>query len=429
MSEKRTPQPLVPLFETLVGADYVRPATTDDSVEGRQPLIVVAPGSAEAAGAVLRVANDAGLGVVPRGGATKLGWGNRPHRADVIISTQRLSQLRAHAHGDMTATVEAGMPFAALQRALAAHGQMLALDPAWPETATIGGVLATDASGPLRVRYGTLRDLVIGITVALPDGTLAKAGGNVVKNVAGYDLMKLWTGSLGTLGLTTSVTLRLHPLPEISASLVVQAPTATAAAAFMLDTLNSPLTPTGLQLVSRAQGYDVFVRFAGIEASVVSQSRALVALAGAVDLAVAALDDEQMTLAWQAHAAIYAAPAGAIVGRISVLPTMIAATLDMLNHLADRLRLRLNVVLQATGTGQLRFEGDNEAALAAALGVARARITESGGSLVAHHVPAALKERIDVWGVPGDALPLMRRVKEQFDPGGIMNDGRYIGGI
>ena len=420
---------LTRLFEPLVGPEHVRPADARDLVDGRQPAVVVAPATDEEAGSVLRAANDAGVAVIPRGGGTKLGWGNPPRGADLILSTERLDRLVAHAHGDMTAIGEAGLTIAALQEALAAHGQMLALDPAWPERATLGGVVATDASGPLRVRYGALRDLVIGIGVALPDGTLAKGGGAVVKNVAGYDLMKLWTGSLGTLGLITSVTLRLHPLPATVTSLVVQAPSAAAAAALVLDINASTLTPTGLQIVSRTEGYDILVRFAGIEASVVAQGRTLVERARLQGLPARTLDEARSLLVWRAHATIYDDPTGAVVARASVLPASIAATLEMLETVAGRLHLTLRVVMHATGTGLIRFEGANEQALAAATGVTRARIAESGGSLVVHHCPVTLKQQIDVWGAVGDALPLMRRVKEQFDPCGIMNPGRYLGRI
>jgi glycolate oxidase FAD binding subunit len=417
------------IFRELVGAEHTRPGTSEDSVDGCEPGIVVAPETPEQAAAVLKAAAAAGLSVLPRGGGTKMLWGNRPRGADVILSTARLNRLIAHAHGDMTASAEAGMTIATLQNTLSRHGQMLALDPAWPWHATLGGVLATDSSGPLRVRYGTLRDLVIGITVALPDGTVARAGGNVVKNVAGYDLMKLWTGSLGTLGLATSITVRSHPLPAHSASLVARITTPAGAQAFLLTMLDSPLTPTGLQIVSREEGYDLFARFAGIEASVVAQSHAFTERVRAAGLAIDALDESQAELAWQAHAAIYHAPTSAIIGRFSVLPTALATTLETVQQLARRLRLVARVVVQGTGTGLFRFEGDNEETLAAALGVARARITAGGGSVVVHHAPTLLKQRLDVWGPPGDALPVMRRVKAEFDPSGIMNPGRYIGGI
>jgi glycolate oxidase FAD binding subunit len=179
----------------------MRAAIAEDAVDGVVPQMVIEPGTPEEVARALKIATGAGLQVIPRGGGTR--WigaillDARTPKRELILSTRRLNRVVEHAWGDMTATVEAGCTFQQFQQTLAEHGQRLALDPLWPEQATIGGILATNDSGPLRVRFGSLRDLIIGITLALPDGTLAKSGGKVVKNVAGYDLPKLATGSLG----------------------------------------------------------------------------------------------------------------------------------------------------------------------------------------------------------------------------------------
>jgi glycolate oxidase FAD binding subunit len=198
----------------IVTAKYVRTAATKDAVAGVQPRFVVEPGSEQELGKVLKLANAAGLTVIPRGGGTKLEWGNQPLSADVILSTARLNRVLEHAWADLTVSVEAGCTIAKLQETLAKHGQRLALDALWQKNATVGGVLSTNDSGALRLRFGSLRDLVIGVTVALADGTLASSGGKVVKNVAGYDLPKLMTGAFGTLGVITRAIFRLHPLPK-----------------------------------------------------------------------------------------------------------------------------------------------------------------------------------------------------------------------
>jgi glycolate oxidase FAD binding subunit len=421
--------PLAARLEAIAGAPHVRPALPADSVDGLEPELVVAPGTPEEAGAILRVAGEAGLGVIPRGGGTKLAWGNRPRHYRIILSTVRLARLLEHAHGDMTVTAEAGMTIAALQQALAAHGQMLALDPPWPERATLGGVTAADSSGPLRLRYGTLRDLIIGIGVALPDGTLARAGGKVVKNVAGYDLMRLWTGSLGTLGLITSLTLRLHPLPAITATLAVEVPSPEAAETFMQALSISPSTPTGAQIVAEGDSYTVYVRLAGVETSVAAQTEALLRQAEQAGLSIDVVAEDAAARIWSSHETIYEDAHDAVVARFSVLPSSTAMTLRAVREVAGRLGLRSRVVLQATGTGVVKLEGAHEQALAAGLGVLRSRVAESRGSLVVHACPAPIKDRIDVWGPAGDAHLLMLRIKEQFDPRGIMNPGRFIGGI
>jgi glycolate oxidase FAD binding subunit len=378
---------------------------------------------------VLRVANERELSVIPRGGGTKIGWGNAPRSADVVLSTERLNRLLEHAHGDMTATVEAGMTVGALQRALAEQGQMLALDPAWPEHATIGGVIAADASGPLRARYGTMRDLLIGIGVVLPDGTIAHGGGKVVKNVAGYDLMKLFTGSLGTLGLITTATVRLHPRPAATTALSIEPCTAQDANAFMLELSALPLTPTGVQIVATGEGYKLCVRLAGVEASVAAQSAKVIERAAEINMVARPLDDAEAQTAWREHETIYAGAGNAVVARWSVLPAAVAAALELFEEIGQRLRLGQRVVAQATGTGLVRFEGANEQALLAALGAARSRIGALGGNFVVHLLPVESKERLDVWGPAGSTLALMRRVKAQFDPRGIMNPGRYVGRI
>src|ERR1700693_348142 len=199
-------------FIALVGNEFVRAPTAADAAAGAQPKLVIEPGTERELAEILRLSNEAGLAVIPRGGGTKLGGGNSPARAGLILSTARMTEIIEHAWADLTVTVEAGCTIQRLQETLGQHGQRLALDALWPEKATVGGVLSTNDSGALRLRFGALRDLIIGVTIALPDGTLASSGGKVVKNVAGYDLPKLTTGALGTLGVITRAFFRLHPV-------------------------------------------------------------------------------------------------------------------------------------------------------------------------------------------------------------------------
>src|SRR5215471_15513456 len=183
--------PIKERLATAVGSQNLRTATAGDSVCGVPPQFVAEPENEEQLASLLSCADDTGVAVVPRGRGTKLDWGNPPERAEVILSTARLDRVLEHAWADLTVSVEAGCTVAKLQETLAKHGQRLAIDALWPERGTIGGLLSTNDSGPLRLRFGSLRDLVIGVTIALPDGTVASSGGKVVKNVAGYDLPKL----------------------------------------------------------------------------------------------------------------------------------------------------------------------------------------------------------------------------------------------
>src|SRR5216683_403902 len=231
----------------IVTAKYVRTAGASDAVAGVQPRFAVEPGSEQELAKVLKLANVAGLGVTPRGGGTKLEWGNRPAQADVILSTARLHRVIEHAWADLTVSAEAGCTIAKLQETLAKHGQRLALDALWPELATVGGVLSTNDSGALRLRFGSLRDLVIGVTLALADGTVASSGGRVESQIAGYDLPKLVTGALGTLGVITRAIFRLHPLPRNTRSFSISAADAIEMQQFVHAVQNSKLAHTSLQ--------------------------------------------------------------------------------------------------------------------------------------------------------------------------------------
>src|SRR3981081_2377455 len=231
----------------IVSAKHVRTAGASDAVAGVRPSIVGDPGSEQELAKVLKLANAVRLAVIPRGGGTKLQWGNRPERADVILSTSRLNRVIEHAWADLTVSVEAGCTIGKLQETLAKHGQRLALDALWPERATVGGVLSTNDSGALRLRFGALRDLIIGVTIALPDGTLASSGGKVVKNVAGYDLTKLATGAFGTLGIITRAVFRLHPLPRNTRSFSMGTKGVEEARRIIDAIQNSKLAHTALQ--------------------------------------------------------------------------------------------------------------------------------------------------------------------------------------
>src|SRR5216684_136118 len=235
-------------FIALVGNEYLRAASAADAVAGVQPKLVIEPGTESELAEVLRLSNEAGLAVIPRGGGTKLGWGNPPARADLILSTARLTEIIEHAWADLTVSVEAGCTIQRLQETLAQHGQRLALDPLWPEKATVGGVLSTNDSGALRLRFGALRDLIIGATIALPDGTLARSGGKVVKNVAGYDLPKLVTGAFGTLGVITRAVFRLHPLPRTAKTFSFKTESFPALQQSILAIQDSQLAHTALQI-------------------------------------------------------------------------------------------------------------------------------------------------------------------------------------
>jgi glycolate oxidase FAD binding subunit len=411
-------------FIALVGNEYVRAATAADAVAGAQPKLVIEPGTETELAEILRLANEAGLAVIPRGGGTKLGWGNAPAHADLILSTARLTEIIEHAWADLTVGVEAGCTIQRLQETLAQHGQRLALDALWPEKATVGGVLSTNDSGALRLRFGALRDLIIGVTIALPDGTLASSGGKVVKNVAGYDLPKLVTGALGTLGVITRAVFRLHPLPLNSRSFSVSVASAEEMQRFVLAVQDSKLAHVFLQSHFSNDAAPVSdILFEGTEAGLAAQETQLRKLAGPASVS------EASTSTWTAREELwnFSEPSTTAIAKVSILPANLASTMDLVERIAKAHQLRWKALIYATGLGWLRLEGA-AGSLREALQALREELQGQNGSLVALHRPEKMPA-FDAWGTAGDALALMKAVKQELDPKNTLNPGRFVGGI
>lgn len=410
-------------FRAAVGAENLRAATIDDAVCGVQPQLVAEPENEEQLASLLSCANEMGACIVPRGGGTKLDWGNSPKRSDVVVSTTRLDRILEHAWADLTVTVQAGCTVQALQNTLAHHGQRLACDCLWPDRSTIGGVLSTNDSGVLRLRFGALRDLVIGVTLALPDGTLASSGGKVVKNVAGYDLPKLATGALGTLGVITRAVFRVHPLPRSTRTLSFSAENLPTIQQQMLSIQDSKLAHTALQIRCVSGGRpSADILFEATEAGISAQESQLRGLLGSTGTEPAAES------VWNARQELWR-PASdrAVILKISVLPAEIATIAGNWEQVVNSQRLQWQMVVQATGIGMLRLDGETDR-LSAAAEQLRTEVEAHGGSLVILRRPRELAS-LDAWGNPGDALPLMRAVKQQLDPNGTLNPGRFVGGI
>src|SRR5713226_10682525 len=341
-------------FIAIVGNENVRAATAADAIGGVQPKLVIEPGTASEIAEILRLSNDAGLAVIPRGSGTKLGWGNPPSRADLILSTARLTEIIEHAWADLTVSVEAGCTIQRLQETLAQHGQRLALDPLWPEKATVGGVLSTNDSGALRLRFGALRDLIIGATIALADRTLASSGGKVVKNVAGYDLPKLVTGALGTLGVITRVVFRVHPLPHHSRSFTVSNANAEETQKFVLTVQDSKLAHTSLQSHFSDENPPASdILFEGTEAGVAAQETQLRNLARPASVSGASTS----TLMAREELWAFSDSASTAIAKISILPANMARAMKLVAHSANAHELRWKALLYATGIGWLRLDG------------------------------------------------------------------------
>jgi glycolate oxidase FAD binding subunit len=406
-------------------------------VAGVQPRRVVEPASVDEAAAFMTESAGRREALVFAGGGTELELGAPPRRLDAVVRTTKLDRLVEHAPSDQIATVEAGMTLAALQAALAGHGQRLALDPPLPARATIGGIVAANACGPLRTRHGGVRDLIIGASFLRADGGRVKGGGKVVKNVAGFDLPKLLVGSLGTLGLITTVTFRLHPLPEARETLLL-GPLAPRAVWELSQRLRqAQLEPAALAATGegegRAQGDDQWrlaVRYEGFGGSVSQQRARTVAIASEQTAAHRLLDAPAAEALWRDEAALRAREGLRV--KIAAPPSALAALYEKLGaRLAGTLAGLRSSWYPLTGLSFLSAAagGLDVAAAAALLGEARTEVEAAGGSLTIAAAPPPLRERIDVWGSPPPALALMRRIKERFDPEGRLAPGRFVGGI
>lgn len=410
-------------LRAVLGTENLRTASDADCISGVLPQFIAEPKDEKQLAATLAIANEAGIAVVPRGGGSKLDWGNPPKNAVLVLSTARLNRIVEHVWADLTVTVEAGCTLKSLQKNLAQHGQRLAFDALWPERATIGGVLSTNDSGTLRLRFGALRDLIIGVTIALPDSTLASSGGKVVKNVAGYDLPKLVTGAYGTLGVITRAVFRLHPLPRATKSFSFTAENSLVMQNHILAVQDSQLAHTALQIRGAAgEPPSADILFEATDAGLAAQESQLRMLLGSTGVELSSQN------IWNARQNLWESPTKTtLLAKISLLPTNVAKTLDSLKAIGVSRNIKWRLVLQATGIGMLRLESES-AQLSAAVEQFRIELQSRGGALVVLHRPPDLYS-LDAWGDAGDAVPLMRALKHQLDPKSTLNPGRFVGGI
>jgi glycolate oxidase FAD binding subunit len=405
----------------IVGPDNLRGATEQDAVEGVEPDFVVEPGSIEEISDLMKLAAREGLAVAPRGGGTKMHIGDPPRRLDLIVSTARMNEVLEHTPGDQIIRLEAGVKLEDLQDHISGSDQMLAIDP--PESgATIGGIVAANSSGPRRYRYGTIRDLIIGITVVLHDGTVAKAGGKVVKNVAGYDLSKLFTGSLGTLGVIANANFRLHPRPGAARTVAVEVTEPQQAQAAAQAIVHSQVEATAVELHYDENEKRLAVLLESIPGGIDAKAETTSFLLKQFG-EVRTLSDEEVN-----HLGPLTPPE--VVLKIGAPPAELAAVLVAVLGAAERKGLAHPRITGHAGTGVtlVGFSGENEDGAAGFVEEMREIWVRRGGNVTLQRAPLTLKQRVSTWDNGGDYLGLVRRVKEKFDPRGGMNPGRFLGG-
>ncbi len=412
-------------LQEVVGEENVREAGAGDAVEGVEPSFVVEPGSMEEISELMKLAHAEGLAVAPRGGGTKMYLGDPPRELDLIVSTKRMNEVIEYVPGDQVVRVQAGIKLADLQEKLAESNQMLALDP-HEEDATIGGVVATNASGPRRYSYGTVRDLIIGIRVVLSDGTIAKAGSKVVKNVAGYDLSKLFTGSLGTLGVIAEANFRLHPIREVSRTVVAGiggGPQEVHAAAAAV--VRTQAEPTAIELRYDGEEKLISVLVESIEGGIDAKVDTVSHVLGTHGTVRDPQDGDQL------GAVLPPVGEDDALLKVSAPPADLTAVLDSVLGAAERRDLDHPGMTGHAGTGVtfVGLSGGGAGAKAETIDELREIWGRRGGSVVLLGGPRELKENVGVWGPPRDDIGLMGRVKDKFDNRGIMNPGRFVGGI
>jgi glycolate oxidase FAD binding subunit len=409
------------------------------AVAGLAPRFVAEPTTTVGVSRVLALASDRGLAVVPTGHGARLGWGAPPRRVDIVLSLARLDRVLAYEPEDLTLSVEGGARLDALDARLRPHRQFIPLDPARAETSTVGGLIATGAAGPYRARYGTIRDLLVGLTVVRANGTIVKGGGRVVKNVTGYDIPKLHVGALGTLGVVVEAHLRLHPRPAEERTWVFGFPSAEAAHEAALEIRDTSVVLSRCQLLTagalQAMG-ETAPPAAALAVTIGSVPEAVRAQAGRVaDIAgrvgSTAIEVPEADAWWRVVSNVTwpETSASDLSLRIGTRPTDVVKALRAVEAIkpataglqatADAATSVLHATLSAVdprdASGIVRRVRDGLAAL--------------DGTCVVEHAPPAAMRDLDVWGDVGPALEAMRRLKLELDPASVLNPGRYVGGI
>ena len=452
-----TPDLLAARLAGIVGQEHVlaQERCAQYAVDGKAPTAAAFPATVEEISEVMRLASSERLSVVPWGSGTKISLGGIPDRVDLLVGLARFNRVIEHEPADLTATIQGGALLREVQAYLGQRRQFLPLDPPLAARATIGGILATNASGPRRLLYGAARDLLIGLRVVHADGTATKGGAKVVKNVSGYDMPKLYIGSLGTLGIIVEATFKIYPLPAVERTWVASFPDGGGASSAVAEMLAAPIVPSSLELLSSPAAQSV-ARLAGL--SLPQGHVALASSVGGVAEAVDAqlgqikkiserngaevgvlLEGDAQERFWTAISEFMPGERNGRVGAVLKASVVISKVLEAVRRgeeIARSVGMESAAISEA-GSGIIRFHwregtgspGVTMEALARGIDAFRQLIVSGEGSLVVLEAPSMVKTRVDVWGPVGNALGLIRELKRQFDPHKILNPGRFVGGI
>ena len=429
-----TTRSLASALFAVLGADGLRDdaaALAAAAVDGSPPRWIAVPATADQLAQVLALAREDQLAVVPRGSGAGLEQGAPPRRVDLVVDLRRLDAVIEHNPDDLTISVQAGLTAGALAARLAPHRQALPLDPPGWSGRTLGGIAATHASGPLRVRYGTMRDLLLGVRFVQADGVLTWGGARVVKSVTGYDVPKLMVGSLGTLGVLVELTLRLHPVPDVERTWLAMLRSPAQAQEAVARLLDSTVQPSRVEMLDdRAlaacglpvAGAALAVSIATVEPAVREQEDALTELVRRVGGRTEPLGASF----WHLYDRTLAAPGGVML-RIGTVPSRLG---DTFTEIRQALAGAAVAGCAALGALRARVDASDVTMLTRGIERLRAAVADVDGGVIVERGPRTLREAIDPWGpVPAPALAVMRAIKQEFDPAGALNPGRFVGGL
>ena len=417
-------------LQRIVGESGILPDAqiANYTIDGLTPKAVVLPASVWEIQDVLRFAAAQHLSVIPAGSGSKLQSGNPPEKVDIVLAMTRINEVVEYEPADLTVTVEAGIQLTSLQEKLADNGQFLPLNPPYASRCTLGGIVAANASGSLRLRYGTARNLVLGLRVVHASGTVVKSGGKVVKNVAGYDVNKLYIGSFGTLGILTEMTLKLSPIPARQALLTAQFQNVQAAAKTGLSIVGSQTLPDFVNLLVNSEhaGPTLVTGFGGDAETVtwqLEQARRIMELNSAIG--VKEVEGESFQKLNDAIRAFAESEndSRTVIVQVNLKRTDIA-------EFAENVLTNNAEMLALLGSGVLYLKMGQVEGLAETLATLRERVVAAHGSLIIESAPPELKQQLDVWGpVAPRARNLMQQLKARFDEGNLLNPGRFVSGI
>lgn len=451
----RTEGPVSKLQEIVGEANIVkdRDRLKACALDGKGPKVVVSPGTIHEVSEVVAFACEKGLAIVARGNGTKMGMGGIPRRMDILLSTIRLNRITDKDCENLTLSVESGITLDEVQKTLAKEGRgyFLPLDPPFSEKATLGGIVATNSSGPKRLLYGTARDLTIGMKAVFPNGDVVVSGGKTVKNVSGYDMCKLLIGSFGTLGIICEMTFKLLPLPEKKATLSVSFGKLEDAHGFVREIMSSQLIPASIETLNASAveylkrriplstdgNYLVAIGLEGVAEGVERQ----IAEMGDRGKRYGSLKVEAMD--WKEEEAFWKAlrdfSSGIDPNLISLKSNFIISKQGEIIGSYEKMARESGVdcaLICHSGNGILYsylFAGkgwrSKTEAFAELIRKLTSEAVRNGGNLIVESAPSSLKKKVHVWGEVRSDSRIMQRIKEEVDPKGILNPGRFVGGI